>query len=53
MYKSEFTGEIIGKTFKTYKNVTDKFLGFCDKHKEYTQRDLVAMALLEYVQKYK
>lgn len=51
--KAEFTGEILGKTFKTYKNVIDKFLSFCDKHGEYTQRDLVAMALLEYVQKYK
>lgn len=51
--KVELTGQIIGKTFKTYKNVIDKFLEFCDKHKEYTQRDLVSQALLEYVQKYK
>ena len=51
--KMEFTGEIVGKTFKTYKNVISKFLEFCDKHDEYTQRDLVAMALLEYLQKYK
>jgi len=33
--------------------VIDKFLEFCNKHGEYTQRDLVAMALLEYLQKYK
>jgi len=51
--KAEFTGEIMAKTFKTYRNVIDKFLGFCDKHGEYTQRDLVAMALLEYIQTYK
>lgn len=51
--KVELTGQIIGKTFKTYKNVIDKFLEFCDKHKEYMQRDLVSQALLEYVQKYK
>lgn len=51
--KVELTGQIIGKTFKTYKNVIDKFLEFCDKHREYTQRDLVSQALLEYVQKYK
>jgi len=51
--KTEFTGEIMAKTFKTYRNVIDKFLEFCDKHGEYTQRDLVAMALLEYLQKYK
>jgi len=51
--KTEFTGEIMAKTFKTYRNVIDKFLEFCNKHGEYTQRDLVAMALLEYLQKYK
>ena len=51
--KTEFTGEIMAKTFKTYRDVIDKFLEFCDKHGEYTQRDLVAMALLEYIQKYK
>ena len=51
--KKEFTGKIMAKTFKTYRNIIDKFLGFCDKHNEYTQRDLVAMALLEYIQKYK
>lgn len=51
--KTEFTGEVMAKTFKTYRNVIDKFLEFCDKHGEYMQRDLVAMALLEYIQKYK
>lgn len=44
-------GEIGSRSFKTYKYVLDKFKEFCKKRNE-SQKDLIAIALLEFIQKY-
>lgn len=45
-------GEVISKSFKTYKTVIDDFIEFSKSKKE-TQKDLVALALIEFIEKYK
>ena len=45
-------GESITRSFKTYKKVLDDFSYFCKDRKE-TQKDLLAMALIEFMEKYK
>ena len=35
------------------KKVMDQFREFCESHKEFTQKELLSMALLEYIEKYK
>ncbi|MBU5301953.1 hypothetical protein KQI45_18155 [Clostridium sporogenes] len=47
----ELQGEIGSRSFKTYKYVLDKFKEFCKKRNE-SQKDLIAIALLEFIQKY-
>ncbi|MBY6946528.1 hypothetical protein HYH65_18605, partial [Clostridium botulinum] len=47
----ELQGEIGSRSFKTYKYVLDKFKDFCKKRNE-SQKDLIAIALLEFIQKY-
>lgn len=46
------TGESITRSFKTYKKVLDDFSYFCKDRKE-TQKDLLAMALIEFMERYK
>ena len=46
------SGEVVGKTFKTYKTVLEAFTKFCDS-KSNLNKDLIAMALIEYMKKYK
>lgn len=45
------------KTYKTsiriHKEVFEDFKLFCSKHKEFSQKDLISMALVEYMEKYK
>ncbi len=45
-------GEIISRSIKTYKAVIDEFVEFCKGQKE-TQKDLIALALVEFVNKYR
>ena len=45
-------GESITRSFKTYKKVLDDFSYFCKDRKE-TQKDLLAMALIEFMDRYK
>lgn len=45
-------GEVINKSFKTYKSVIDDFIKFSQNRKE-TQKDLLALALIEFMAKYK
>ncbi|MCB2342938.1 hypothetical protein [Clostridium estertheticum] len=45
-------GEVISRSVKTYKIVLDEFVSFCKGQKE-TQKDLIALALVEFVNKYK
>lgn len=47
----ELKGEVDSRSFKTYKHVLDKFKEFCKKRNE-TQKDLLAVALLEFMNKY-
>lgn len=45
-------GEIVSKSFKSYEPVFNEFVEFCKKRKE-TQKDLMALALIEFMEKYK
>lgn len=49
---TKLQGEIMSKSFKTYKAVLEEFIEFSKKRKE-TQKDLVALALIEFIQRYK
>ena len=50
--RPELNGELFSKSFKTYKKVIDDFVEFSSKRVE-TQKDLIAIALLELMEKYK
>lgn len=50
--KNKLNGEVITRSVKTYKNVLDDFGQFCKKKNE-TQKDLLSMALLEFMDKYR
>ncbi|MBV4420421.1 hypothetical protein KM800_14005 [Clostridium tyrobutyricum] len=52
IHRPELQGELFSKSFKTYKKVLDDFVEFCSNRIE-KQRDLVAVALLEFMEKYK
>lgn len=45
-------GEVVTRSFKIYKEVAEDFSNFADSRKE-TQKDLISLALLEFIQKYK
>lgn len=47
-YKLE--GEIKARSFKTYKNVMDKFVSYCKENK-LCQKDCIAIALLDFMNK--
>ncbi|RHW66153.1 hypothetical protein DZC34_04490 [Clostridium botulinum] len=47
----DLQGEIGSRSFKTYKYILDRFKEFCKKRNE-SQKDLIAIALLEFIQKY-
>ncbi|AND86322.1 hypothetical protein GTH52_15020 (plasmid) [Clostridium tyrobutyricum] len=51
IHRPELQGELFSKSFKTYKKVLDDFVEFCSNRIE-KQRDLVAIALLEFMEKY-
>lgn len=46
------TDEAKRTTILVNKKIYDDFNMFCNKHKEYDKKDLLSMALLEYMQKY-
>ncbi|WP_039242698.1 hypothetical protein [Clostridium botulinum] len=41
------------RSFNVNKEVLDKFVGYCKDHKEYRQIDLISIALLDFLEKYK
>ncbi len=45
-------GNVISKSFKSYEGVYDDFIEFCKGRKE-TQKDLIALAIVEFIEKYK
>jgi len=49
---SNFKGTLTVRSFKTYTTVLDKFSNYCKSKKE-LQKDLVALALVEFMDKYK
>jgi len=49
---SDLEGELTVRSFKTYTRVLDKFADYCKGKKE-MQKDLVALALVELMDKYK
>lgn len=50
--EDKLTGEDAVRSFKTYKKVLDGFSVYCKNRKE-KQKDLLAMALIEFMEKYK
>lgn len=48
----KLTGNIVSKSFKTYEPVINEFIKYC-KFKKQTQKDLLALALIEFMDKYK
>ncbi len=49
----KLSGKVYTKGFKIYEEVMSKFDIFCKVHKQYTKQDLMAMAIIEYMEKYK
>lgn len=50
--RPELQGELFSKSFKTYKDILNDFVNFCSGRVE-KQKDLVAIALLEFMEKYR
>lgn len=48
----KLSGEVITRSFKMYKEIAADFSKYADSRKE-TQKDLISLALLEFMQKYK
>ncbi|WP_048570116.1 hypothetical protein [Clostridium cylindrosporum] len=44
-------GEVVGRTFKAYSDVLDKFNKFCEGY-TYKKQDILSQALLEFLNKY-
>ncbi|MCD3211093.1 hypothetical protein G8T71_06955 [Clostridium botulinum C/D] len=41
------------RSFNVNIDILDKFVSYCNKHKEYQQTDLISIALLDFLDKYK
>ncbi|EGT3614926.1 hypothetical protein FHH43_01555 [Clostridium perfringens] len=50
---SVFEGEIIPRTFKLYKDTSEKFTKFCNEHKELKMYEILTIALEEFFEKHK
>ncbi|HHD2753311.1 TPA: hypothetical protein ACOTG0_002120 [Clostridium perfringens] len=46
---SVFEGEIIPRTFKLYKDTSEKFTKFCNEHKELKMQEILTVALEEFI----
>lgn len=44
--------ELVGRTFKIYKDVYDEFMELCKKNSTYKVQDIVSYALREFIKKY-
>lgn len=47
------SGDLKTRSFTLYNDVLEVFTEFCKANKQYTQKDLMSMALVEYMDKYK
>ncbi len=48
----KLNGEVVTRSFKMYKEIAEEFSKFAENRKE-TQKDLISLALVEFVNKYK
>jgi hypothetical protein len=51
--KEKLTEAAVTRGFKIYPNVVSEFKEFCNQNSQYNMQDLMAMALVEYMDKYK
>ena len=51
--KEKLTDQAITRGFKIYPSIVAEFKAFCKENGQYTMQDLMAMALIEYMGKYK
>ncbi|ELC8426293.1 hypothetical protein QYB63_002947 [Clostridium perfringens] len=50
---SVLEGDIIPRTFKLYKNTSEKFTKFCNNHRELKMQEIITVALEEFMEKHK
>ncbi len=50
---SVLEGDIIPRTFKLYKNTSEKFTKFCNDHRELKMQEILTIALEEFIEKHK
>lgn len=50
---SVLQGDIIPRTFKLYKNTSEKFTKFCNEHRELKMQEILTVALEEFMEKHK
>ena len=50
---SVLEGDIIPRTFKLYKNTSEKFTQFCNEHRELKMQEILTVALEEFIEKHK
>lgn len=50
---SVLEGDIIPRTFKLYKNTSEKFTKFCNEHRELKMQEIITVALEEFIEKHK
>jgi len=51
--KSErLQGEVKTRSYNIYEGVIKEFSDFCNEHKQFTQKDLLSMAIIEYIDRY-
>ena len=50
---SVLEGDIIPRTFKLYKNTSEKFTKFCNNHRELKMQEIITVALEEFIEKNK
>nr|WP_275890566.1 hypothetical protein [Clostridium perfringens] len=50
---SVLEGDIIPRTFKLYKNTSEKFTKFCNNHRELKMQEIITVALEEFMLNHK
>ncbi|MDK0692437.1 hypothetical protein P5E50_11470 [Clostridium perfringens] len=50
---SVLEGDIIPRTFKLYKNTSEKFTKFCNEHRELKMQEIITVALEEFMLNHK
>lgn len=50
---SVLEGDIIPRTFKLYRNTSEKFTKFCNEHRELKMQEIITVALEEFIENHK